>query len=315
MIPLIIAVEIGAVGILNAVLFWFMPRLTRPDLYFAITVAPGFRDDPEAKSILRRYRTELTLLSALALTAVVVGVSRLGAGFVPGGFLVQLAALFIAFYRARQRVLPHAFPPTTIREAELHGRSRIIPGGWVVASGPFILLAAGAVYMRIHPEGLPARFTSVYLLSTAGTLAALTVMLYGISHWLRSVHAGGPEGARELKFRGTVSAILVVTEYFIALQASRVALAPLRHDLKPGSPGGIVISLLHLFWSRWWCSRVSDKAAAGCWQQMRYRQASLPCRWETVRKTITGSWASFTSTGMTRRWSLRSVSALDTHST
>ena len=246
-IPLIIAVEIGAVGILNAVLFWFMPRLTRPDLYFAITVAPGFRDDPEAKSILRRYRTELTLLSALALTAVVVGVSRLGAGFVPGAFLVQLAALFIAFYRARQRVLPHAVPPTTIREAELHGRSRIIPGGWVVASGPFILLAACAVYMRIHPEGPSARFTSVYLLSTAGTLAALTVILYGISHWLRSVHAGGPEGARELKFRGTVSVILVVTEYFITLQASRVALAPLRHDLKPGSPGGIVISLLHLF--------------------------------------------------------------------
>jgi uncharacterized membrane protein len=247
MIPLIIAVKISAVGILNAVLFWSMPRLTRQDLYFAVTVAPGFRDDPEAKSILRRYRTELSLLSALALTAVVAGVSWLGAGFVPCGFLMQLAALFIAFYRARQRVLPHAVPPTRVREAELHGRSRIIPGGWIAASGPFILLAACAAYMRIHPEEIPARFTGVYFLSTAGTLAALTVILYGISHWVRSVHPGGPEGARELKFRRTVSAILLVTEYFITLQASWVALVPFRHDLKAGSPEEIIICLLPLF--------------------------------------------------------------------
>jgi hypothetical protein len=65
--PLIIAVTISAVGILNAALFWFMPRLTRQDLYLAVTVAPGFRDSPEGKSILRRYRTELTLVCGLAL--------------------------------------------------------------------------------------------------------------------------------------------------------------------------------------------------------------------------------------------------------
>src|SRR5579875_548088 len=138
MIPLIIAVTVGAIGILNAVVFWFMPRLTRHDLYFAVTVPPGFRDDPEGNSILRRYRIELMLVSVLAFTAFVVGVSWLGVGFIPGGYFLQLAASFIAFYRARQRVLPHAVPPTTIREADLHGSNRIIPGGWVVASGPFI---------------------------------------------------------------------------------------------------------------------------------------------------------------------------------
>jgi uncharacterized membrane protein len=246
-IPLIIAVTISAVGILNAVLFWFMPRLTRQDLYFAVTVAPRFRDSPEGKSILRRYRTELTLVCGLALAAAVVAVAWLGVGLVPGGFFLQLAASFIAFYRARQRVLPYAVAPTTIREAELHGRSRIIPGGWMVASGPFVLLAACAAYLRIHREEIAARFTSVYLLSTAGMLAALTILLYGMSHWVRSVHAGGPEGARELKFRRTVSAILLVTEYFITLQASCLALGMLHHDLRGGAPGGIVIVLLPLF--------------------------------------------------------------------
>jgi uncharacterized membrane protein len=236
-IPLIISVTISAVGILNAVLFWFMPRLTRHDLYFAVTVAPGFRDDPEGKSILRRYRTELVLVSALALTAVVTGLPWLGVGFVPGGFFVQLVAAFIAFYRARQRVLPHAVPPTAIREAELHGGSRIIPGGWVMASGPFILLAACAAYLWIHRDA--RSFAGVHFLSTAAILGAMTLILYGTSHWVRSVHPGGPEGARELKFRRTASAILLVAEYFITLQSSWIALVPRRHD-------SIVVALLPL---------------------------------------------------------------------
>jgi uncharacterized membrane protein len=235
--PLLIAATISAVGVLNAVLFWFMPRLTRPDLYFAVTVAPGFRDGPEGKSILRRYRTELIIGSVLALTAVVAGVSWLGVRFVPAGFFLQLAASFIAFYRARQRVLHHAVRPTTIREAELHGGNRIIPGGWVVASGPFILLAACASYLWIHGDA--RSFAIVYFLSTAGILAALTLILYGTAHWVRPVHAGGPEGARELKFRRTVLTILLVTEYFITLQSSWITLVPRR-------PRGVVIALLPL---------------------------------------------------------------------
>ena len=250
MIRLTLVVTITAVGVLNTVLFWFMPRLTRHDLYFAVTVAPGFRDDSEGKSILRRYRTELVLASALALAAVVAAVSRLGVAVIPACFYMQVAASFIAFYRARRHVLPHAVPPTTIREAELGGGNRIIPGGWVVASGPFVLLAACAAYLWIHGEEIPARFAihrgaggqpngwaahsfvGVYFLSIAGILAALTLILYGMTHWVRSVHAGGPEGVRELKFRRTASAILLVWEYFITIQSSWIVLVPRGHDLR-----------------------------------------------------------------------------------
>jgi hypothetical protein len=37
-----------------------------------------------------------------------------------------------------------------IREAELRGQNRVIPGGWIAASGPFILLAACTGYLWIH---------------------------------------------------------------------------------------------------------------------------------------------------------------------
>jgi uncharacterized membrane protein len=248
MVNLIVTITIAGIAVLNAVLFWFMPLLTRHDLYFAVTVAPGFRDRPEGKSILRRYRIELILLAVLALTAFAPGITWLRVGFVPGGFFLQLIASFIAFYRARHRVLPYSVPPTMIREADLHGRGPIIPGGRLAASGPFILLAACAGYQGIHGAETPARFSShwgggweqnslaarslsIYLLSTAGILVALTLILYGMTRWVRSVYAGGPEAAHELKFRKTVSTITLVTEYYITLQASWIMLVP-RHDLR-----------------------------------------------------------------------------------
>jgi len=228
-VHLVIAVTIGGIAILNAALFWFIPCLTRRDLYFAVTVPPGFRDQSQGVSILRRYRIELILLSVLALVAFVAGIARFGVGFARGGLLIQVVASFIAFYRARLRVLPYAVPPTMIREAELHGHNRIIPGGWMAASGPFILLVVCAAYLWFHGRESSAR--SVYLISTAGILVALTLLLYGLAHWVRPVYAGGPERARELKFRRTVSAITLAAEYYVTLQASWIVLVPRRGDL------------------------------------------------------------------------------------
>jgi uncharacterized membrane protein len=260
----IVAVSIYGIGILMVVLFWFMPRLTRHDLYFAVTVSPAFRDSHEGKSILRRYRTELALASVLALAAAVAGFAWLGVTFVPAGYYLQLGASFVVFYRARRHVLPHAVPPTTIREAELHGRNRIIPGGWVAASGPFVLLAACAAYLWIHRTEIPGRFAIhrgafgqpdrwtarsfiiTYVLSIAGLLTALTLILYGIAHWVRPIHAGGPEGARELKFRRTAAAMLLAVEYFITLRIMWIALIQVHHNLKAGPPG-MLIALLPLF--------------------------------------------------------------------
>jgi uncharacterized membrane protein len=238
MVHLVMTFTIGGIAILNAVVFWFMPRLTRRDLYFAVTVAPAFPDESEGRSILGRYRAELIFFSALALATFVAGIVWVGVGFVSTGTLLQLVASFAALYRARQRVLPHAVPPTMIREAELHGHNRIIPGGWMTASGPFILLAACAGYLWFRggenptPGDLDGHRLNVYLFSTAGILASLTLMLYGLAHWVRPVHAGGDEGARELKFRQTVSAILLMTEYFITLQASWILLVQRRGDLR-----------------------------------------------------------------------------------
>jgi Family of unknown function (DUF5808) len=201
-----------------------MPRLTRPDLYFAVTVLPGFPNEPDGKSILSRYRKELVLVSLVALIVFVAGIALLGIRFGPAGPVIQTAAGFIAFYRARSRVLPHAVQPTMIREAELQPHTRIIPGGWIATSGPFILLALCAGYLWIHGS-TPAR-GFIYSLTMTVSLIGLTVLLYGLAHWVRPVYSGGPERARELQFRRTVAAVILGAEYYITIQSSWLLLVP-----------------------------------------------------------------------------------------
>jgi uncharacterized membrane protein len=236
-IQVIVAGTIGGIAILNAAILWFMPRLTRPDLYFAVTVAPGFRDEPDGKVILGRYRRELILVSVLAFFVFVAGTALVGIGFAPAGPMIQVVAGFIAFYRARNRVLPHAVQPTMIREAELRQDKRIIPGGWIAGAGPFVLLALCAGYLWIHgsagvnPNASPARGLIVHVLSITGSLAGLSVLLYGLAHWVRPVYSGGPERARELQFRRTAAAIVLGAEYYMVIQSSWLILVPSRHDL------------------------------------------------------------------------------------
>jgi uncharacterized membrane protein len=232
-IKIIIAVTIGGIAILNAAILWFMPRLTRPDLYFAVTVPPGFRDEPDGKVILGRYRMELILVSVLAFIVFIAGIAFLGIGFAPAGSMIQVLAGFIAFYRARNRVLPYAAQPTMIREAELHQDKRIIPGGWIAASGPFVLLASCAGYLWIHGS-TPVHLLVGYFLGITGitaNLTGLTVLLYGLAHWVRPVYSGGPERARELQFRRTVAAIILGAEYYMVIQSSWLILVPRHHDL------------------------------------------------------------------------------------
>lgn len=255
-----------AVGVLIASLLWLMPGLTRRDLYFAVTVAPGFRDTPEGVAIVRRYRAELLLVSVLALAGLAACSFGDTVRLTPPTLLAQIVGSFLVFYRARGRVLPHAVTPTSIREAEPHFRPRRIPGGWPAACGPFLLLAASAGYLWTHWQQIPLHFPvhwglngmpnrwavrdahSVYfpLLTMAATILPLTLLLYGITHWVRQIHAGGLAGTRESRFRRTAAIILLAVEYLIALQASWIALHPLLPDPRLGGVGGAIMLLLPL---------------------------------------------------------------------
>ena len=159
---LVVCVILLALGILSAAAHWLIPRFTRPDLYFAVTVTPGFRDGAEGRFILHRYRRELAAVSALALALLGTLILTPALPLAPLVLLLQLVAYFTVYYRARRQVLPHTVAPSTVREARLGQGSRRIPGGPVIASGPFVLLAACVSYLCSGNDSPPASMSSKY---------------------------------------------------------------------------------------------------------------------------------------------------------
>lgn len=235
-----------ALGLLFLVLAWRMPRLTRPDLCFAVTVPPTFPASPAGRAIVRRYRVWIALHAAIGLA-----LGALAARVWPGGALVGLVwqnlGAFVAFLHARSRVLPHAVAPTTVREAELARRSPRPLGGWWLQLLPFALLAATAVYLRARWSDLPERFpvhwgidgrvdrwatrdlAGVFgpLLTAAVVVGSLALLGWALPRFSRRVHAGGAAGEAEHRYRRAVGGVVLATEVLLAATFAWTALLPL----------------------------------------------------------------------------------------
>ncbi|HKM51905.1 MAG TPA: DUF5808 domain-containing protein [Isosphaeraceae bacterium] len=277
------------------VISYLMPRLTRPDVYFAVTVPAEFRDSVKGCSILKRYRVEVTIFGVLALLIVLAGVRipephYLMVVTLAGLFLYGVGA-FLAYYRARGRVMPHAVAPVTVREAALVPREAHLPGGWLLQFPPFALLAATAIWLNQHwgqiPEVFPVHwgangqpnnwatrsFAGVYgpLLTGAVLCGLMAFLAYAMLRWSRFIRVGGAAGEGERRFRLVVVSILVAAEYLLALTFMWTGLLPLSHQ-QAGPPGFIpmlaialaftVVIVVLMVWVGQGGTRLAGSAAA-----------------------------------------------------
>jgi uncharacterized membrane protein len=251
---------------LSLVIFYLIPRLTRPDVYFAVTVPREFRDSAEGRSILKRYRAEATIFGVLALLIVLAAIripeSNYLTAVMMAGLLLQILGVFLAYYRARGRVLPHAAAPATVREAALVPRKAHLPGGWLLQLPPFALLAAAAIWLHLHWDQIPEVFpihwgahgqpnnwatrsiAGVYgpLLIGAVLCALMGFLAYAMLRWSRPIRVGGAAGEGERRFRLLMVSIIVATEYLFAVMFMWIGLLPLSH--KQTIPAGFIPMLV-----------------------------------------------------------------------
>ena len=139
-------------------LLYLMPDLSRPGLFFSVSVDPAFRRSPEALQILHAYRLQVLLHAGLGFCGIVFLTTGGRLGWVALPFLWPTLGASAAVVLAHRATLPFAKSRSSIREASLHPRPRSLPGGLLACAGPFLILAPVAAYLAARWSDIPARF-------------------------------------------------------------------------------------------------------------------------------------------------------------
>ena len=225
---LLLAAAVVTIG----ALLHIMPGLTRPDIFFAVTVEPKFRRSPDARRIRSRYRI-IVWVSTLAAAAL-----EAATGLTPAALIVLAGGLLWALASTHRMALAHAATPTSIVEVDLAARREGLPGGPAVAFLPPASLAALGLWMILRPNTLPSSFpvhwglngpdrwvpatpgsVLVFLATMAWLCLFLVAMAWGLSRWSRRITAYGPRGALERRFRRRVLGMMILSEYFLVVPA------------------------------------------------------------------------------------------------
>ena len=125
-----------AILVVTAALLHFFPQWTRRDLFFAVTVDPGFEDTPAARHILRTYR--ILIWSSTGLAALLL----FGAGAL-AAVIIEVAGSLVALGVARRQTFAHRAPPPPVVEVDLAARpsafpwARCCPSCSLLPSGPW----------------------------------------------------------------------------------------------------------------------------------------------------------------------------------
>jgi uncharacterized membrane protein len=227
-----------------AVLFALTPRWTRPDLYFAVTVQSDFAFTPQARRILRQYWLELALHTMIALG--LAGLVGLNAGrAVPIALAWEIIGFTWAMARAHRATIAYRSAPDPVREVSLSAPSRKLPGGWPLALGPLVILAASAIYAVAAWYKLPARIAVHWgvhgadrwvdktPLNVGGLLALLAsvsvgilLLSYGILHWSRRISVTGERARSESHFRDGILWLMVISQYLAVVPVVLLAFRP-----------------------------------------------------------------------------------------
>jgi uncharacterized membrane protein len=208
----------------------FLPKFTRPDLFFGVTVDPAIRNSDEARRILRNYR--------IALWS-----SAIAAGTLDGVLHRPVIALVLcvigigcAQVASHRRALIHAASRATTIEVDLSAPREHVPGGLLTALLPLIVLVGLGLWAVPHVDQLPLRLpvhwgfsgpnrwmiTSsraiiVLLAQHAFICLVLIASALAVLHWSRRIAVSGPAAASERQFRRRTVSLILTAEYFTIL--------------------------------------------------------------------------------------------------
>jgi uncharacterized membrane protein len=238
-LPVLLALAFGAL------IMHVMPWMSRPDIFFAVTVPYQFRLDPRARAIRRKY---WFFIWAVALLGGVIAMLAPQPGAMLASLGTQWVGSWSAWAIAHRRVKAFALvvDPASPRVASLEPRTQGIPGGPVVAAIPLLVIVGSAVLLWVNWDQIPDRFPSRW--SSDGTPTAwrtrtvwgvfgpvvmagavTTTMLWmarAIGTGTRQVAATGQAAQLERRFKRGNAVHLVLSAYFMAILFSLMSVRP-----------------------------------------------------------------------------------------
>ena len=238
---------VWTLGILLLITFmiYLLPSLTRPELFFGVTVPRDFRESAAGRGLIRIYRLQVWLIAAIALVILFAG-----RGWNPD--VVSAAATWwlavaasLAWYAANRMAKPYAVAPSTEREALLTSDSRELPGNWILHLGPYVIVAAAALYLQrnydLLPDPYPVHFNFQGVADSFEPKTPLTVFrplvvafvicvsmkltAFSIARQSKRISITGAAARRETRFRGMNLAVLLASEYHVACSLAWMTVA------------------------------------------------------------------------------------------
>jgi uncharacterized membrane protein len=256
--PVILALAFGGL------MMHLLPSMSRPDIFFAVTVPYDFRLSERARAIRREYWVLVWTVTLLGGAIALLG-PKPRSIFASMGtqYVGSWAAWVLAYRRAKPFAL--VVHPSSPRVASLEPRTQGIPGGPVVAAVPLLVLAGSALLLWMNWDQIPDRFPSHW--SADGTPtgwrtrsvwgvfgplimagAVTTTMLWmarAIGTGTRQVAASGIAAQLERRFKRGNAAYLVVSAYFMAILFSLMVVRPiLAHTTRLPTGVWIVLALV-----------------------------------------------------------------------
>ena len=212
----------------NTLVFHFMPRFSRPDILFGVTVSEAFVAGAGRK-LVSRYRA---IVWSGAAGALAIGLllrslhndSGRGAMLMPAVMAGSVVVAHVAWQLARRKARAHAVPPSDVRVASLVTRDTSLPGGTLVAVGPFaILLATALIVYAYRNDAVDGRDTAnpfAQLALGAIFVTMMLTMVVTMARRSRQIAADGPAAAAEHRFRRVNVLVPVLVAYATAIVMS-----------------------------------------------------------------------------------------------
>lgn len=228
--PLIFASLLGTVT-----MAWLAPMLSRPGIFFGVTVPIDFPASDVARSYLRHYRVAIA-------AGTIVSLGIMAAASIPRirgvAVLLHVTITVGAWIWTHRRVLPHTQPPADVRSAAITPRQTGVPGGAFVLAGPFIVVAVAALVVYANWDAIPDRIPSMRrgasggmvtksanavffpFVFTAALLVAFTMQTIFLLKRTRQIAAAGPSFEAEARFKRRTAQQSLAASYLMAIGPS-----------------------------------------------------------------------------------------------